>query len=175
MTLRAWQEEPISKKHERKAFGCGDAELNDFLQRYARQSHDLGGAKTLLAIDSADNKTILDFYSLAPGVAAYADAPEVLRRGLAQHDVPGFRLARIATHVRVHGQGLGGQLYLVPLKQIDTFWERNPPLQRGGQGDKTEETSAGAAAGGGVRRGAERSAGRRRRDPARPAGTAECG
>ncbi len=110
MTLRAWQEEPISKKHERKAFGCGDAELNDFLQRYARQSHDLGGAKTLLAIDSADNKTILDFYSLAPGVAAYADATEVLRRGFTQHDVPGFRLARIATHVRVHGQGLSGQL-----------------------------------------------------------------
>ena len=33
-----------------------------------------------------------------------------MRRGLAQHDVPGFRLARIATHVRLQGQGLGGQL-----------------------------------------------------------------
>jgi GNAT superfamily N-acetyltransferase len=110
MTLPAWHEEPISKKHDRKAFDCGDAELNDFLHRYARQSHDLGGAKTLLAIDNADNKTILGFYSLAPGAVAYADTPEILRRGLAQHDVPGFRLARIATHVRVQGQGLGGQL-----------------------------------------------------------------
>ena len=32
------------------------------------------------------------------------------RRGLARHDVPGFRLARIATHVRLQGKGLGGQL-----------------------------------------------------------------
>ena len=110
MTLPGWYEEPISRKHDRKAFDCGDAAMNDFLRRYARQSHDLGAAKTFLAIDAADNKTILGFYSLAPGALAYADTPAMMRRGLAQHDVPGFRLARIATHVRVQGQGLGGQL-----------------------------------------------------------------
>lgn len=84
--------------------------MNDFLRRYARQSHELGGAKTILAIDDSDNKTILGFYSLAPGAVAYTDTPEMTRRGLAQHDVPGFRLARIATHVRWQGLGLGGQL-----------------------------------------------------------------
>jgi GNAT superfamily N-acetyltransferase len=110
MTLPAWHEEPISKKHDRKAFDCGDAAMNDFLQRYARQSHDAGSAKTFLAVDDADKKTILGFYSLAPASLAYADTPEIMRRGLAQHDVPGFRLARIATHVSVQGQGLGGQL-----------------------------------------------------------------
>jgi GNAT superfamily N-acetyltransferase len=110
MTLPAWHEEPVSRKQDRKAFDCGDAAMNDFLRRYARQSHDLGAAKTFLAIDDADNKTILGFYSLAPGALAFADTPEMMRRGLAQHDVPGFRLARIATHVRVQGQGLGGQL-----------------------------------------------------------------
>jgi len=84
--------------------------MNDFLQRYARQNHDLGGAKTILVIDDADNKTIVGFYSVAPGAIVWAETPEKLRRGLAQHDVPGFRLARIATHVRLQGQGLGGQL-----------------------------------------------------------------
>ena len=53
---------------------------------------------------------MLGFYSLAPGALAYADTPELVRRGLARHDVPGFRLARIATDLRWHGQGLGGQL-----------------------------------------------------------------
>ena len=110
MTLPAWHEEPISRKHDRKAFDCGDAAMNDFLRRYARQSHDLGGAKTILAMDDADNKTFFGFYSLAPGALAYAETPEMMRRGLAQHDVPGFRLARLATHVRLQGQGLGGQL-----------------------------------------------------------------
>lgn len=110
MTLPAWHEEPVEKKHDRKAFDCGDAVMNDFLQRYARQSHDLGSAKTFLAIDDADNKTILGFYSLAPAALAYADTPALVRRGLAQHDVPGFRLARLATDMKFQGQGLGGQL-----------------------------------------------------------------
>lgn len=110
MTLPAWHEEPISKKHDRKTFDCGNADLNNFLQRYARQSHELGSSKTFVAVDNADNKTVLGFYSLAPGALAYADTPETMRRGLAQYDVPGFRLARIATHLRMQGQGLGGQL-----------------------------------------------------------------
>ena len=61
-----WHEEPIAKRHHRDAFDCGDAALNDFLRRYARKSHELGGAKTFLAIDDADRTTILSFYSLSP-------------------------------------------------------------------------------------------------------------
>ena len=110
MSVPAWYDEPIAKHHDRKAFDCGDTAMNEFLHRYARQSHDAGGSKTFLAIDNADNTTVLGFYSLAPGALAYADTPEMVRRGLARHDVPGFRLARIATHVRVQGKGLGGQL-----------------------------------------------------------------
>jgi GNAT superfamily N-acetyltransferase len=110
MSLLAWHEEPILKKHDRKSFDCGDPSMNDFLQRYARQGHDSGSAKTFLAIDNEDNKNILGFYSLAPGAVAYADTPETVRRSHARHDVPGFRLARIATDLRWQGQGLGGQL-----------------------------------------------------------------
>jgi GNAT superfamily N-acetyltransferase len=110
VTLPAWHEKAISKAHDRASFDCGDADLNVFLQRYARQSHESGGAKTFLAIDDTDNQTVLGFYSIAPGSLSYADTPELVRRGLAKHDVPGFRLARLATHTRVQGQGLGGQL-----------------------------------------------------------------
>ena len=110
MRLPEWHEEPIAKRHDRKSFDCGDAAMNDFRRNYARQSHELCGAKTFLAIDSTDNKTILGFYSVAPGAVMYAEAPEMVRRGLAKHDVPGFRLARIATDLRFHGRGLGGQL-----------------------------------------------------------------
>jgi GNAT superfamily N-acetyltransferase len=110
MSAPAWHEEPISRKHDRKSFDCGDPAMNDFFVRYARQSHESGAAKTFLAIDHADNKSILGFYSLAPGALAYADTPEMVRRGLARHDVPGFRLARIATDLRCQGQSIGGQL-----------------------------------------------------------------
>jgi len=108
----AWHEEPIHKKHDREAFDCGDEALNEFLQRHARRSHDLGGAKTFLAIEDAGSKTILGFYSLSPASVAYARTPEIVRRGLAGHEVPGFRLARLAVDRKAQGQGLGGQLLL---------------------------------------------------------------
>jgi ribosomal protein S18 acetylase RimI-like enzyme len=89
--------------------------LNEFLRRYARKSHELGGAKTFLAIDNSDNsdnKTILGFYSLSPASVAYARTPEIVTRGLARHEVPAFRLTRLAVDRRVQRQGLGGQLLL---------------------------------------------------------------
>lgn len=112
MSLPTWHEEPISKIHHREAFGCGEPALNEFLQRHARRSHDLGGAKTFLAIDDADNKTILGFYSLSPASVEYARTPEIVRRGLARYDDPVFRLARLAVDRSVQGLGLGGQLLL---------------------------------------------------------------
>ena len=112
MSVTAWHEEPINKRHNRQAFDCGEAALNDFLQRYARKSHELGGAKTFLAIDDADNKTIHGFYSLSPASIEYARTPAIVRRALARYDVPVFRLARLAADRRMQGQGFGGQLLL---------------------------------------------------------------
>lgn len=112
MTVTAWHEEPVGKHHDREAFDCGEEALNEFLRRHARKSHELGSAKTFLAIDDADNKTILGFYSLSPASVEYARAPEIVKRKLARHDVPVFRLARLAVDRRVQGQGLGGQLLL---------------------------------------------------------------
>jgi len=111
MTLPAWHEEAITRKHDRGAFDCGDAELNEFLVRYARQSHDQGAAKTFLAIDDGSG-AILGFYSLAPASIGYDRVPDEVRRGPGRHEVPGFRLARLAVGLTWQGQRLGGQLLL---------------------------------------------------------------
>jgi hypothetical protein len=63
MSLPPWHEEPISKKHDRESFDCGEDALNDFLRRHARKSHHAGGAKTFVAIDDKDGKTVLRFYT----------------------------------------------------------------------------------------------------------------
>lgn len=110
MTLPAWHEEPIAKSHRRQEFDCGDADLNLFLQRFARQSHEQNAAKTFCAIDSANPGQILGFYTIAPAAVTHDQVPSALTRGLARHEFAGFRLARIATDLTVAGQGLGGQL-----------------------------------------------------------------
>ena len=110
MTLPTWREEPIAKAHERRSFDCGDADMNDFLQRYARQSHERDASKTFCAIDEAAPNRILGFYTITPASVDYATVPSAMTRGLGQHEVPGFRLARLATDLRIAGRGLGGQL-----------------------------------------------------------------
>lgn len=112
MSIPVWHEEPIGKRHDLDAFDCGEAPLNEFLRRHARKSHDLGGAKTFVAISDADNKTILGFYSLSPASVEYARTPVIVKRGLARYDVPCFRLARLGVDRKLQGQGLGGQLLL---------------------------------------------------------------
>jgi len=109
--LPIWHEDPIGKHHDRGAFDCGDEALNQFLHRHARQSHEKGGAKTYLAV-SESNEKILGYYSLSPASIAYERAPEVIKRGLARHDVPVFRLGRLAVDISVQSQGFGGQLLL---------------------------------------------------------------
>ena len=112
MTVPGWHEEPISKHHDRAAFDCGNDVLNQFLHRHARQSHEKGGAKTYLAVADDGNKKVLSYYSLSPAFTTYERAPEVIKPGLARHEVPVFRLGRLAVDVSAQGQGLGGQLLL---------------------------------------------------------------
>lgn len=111
MTLPDWHEDPIGKHHDRVTFDCGDDMLNQFLHHHARQNHEKGAAKTYLAV-SDSNQKILGYYSLSPASIAYERAPEVIKRGLARHEVPVFRLGRLAVDVSAQGQGLGGQLLL---------------------------------------------------------------
>lgn len=84
--------------------------MNEFLHRYARQCHEQNASKTFCAIDSTAPGRILGFYTITPSAVAHEDAPETITRGLARHEIAGFKLARIATDLSVAGQGLGGQL-----------------------------------------------------------------
>lgn len=112
MNLPPWREEPISKSHDRAGFDCGEVALDEFIRRHARQSHQRGGAKTFVAVDDTNPRKILGFYSLAPASLSFERTPAVVKRGLARHEVPVFRLARLAVDRSAQGAGLGGQLLL---------------------------------------------------------------
>ncbi|MDH6267874.1 GNAT superfamily N-acetyltransferase [Rhizobium sp. SG_E_25_P2] len=110
MSIPPWREEAIRKTHDRASFDCGDAPMNEFLQRFARQGHEQNAAKTFCAVDETPPNRILGFYTIAPASVVHEAAPAAMTKGLARHDVPGFRLARLATDLSVAGRGLGGQL-----------------------------------------------------------------
>ena len=108
----AWREEPISRHHDRRSFDCGARELNEYLDRYARQNHESGGAKTFLAVSPVEPAGVLGYYSISPGAIEFDRVPAKLTKKLARYDVPVFRLGRLAVSLSMHGQGLGGDLLL---------------------------------------------------------------
>jgi GNAT superfamily N-acetyltransferase len=110
--LPEWREEPIGRHHDRKRFDCGSADLNTYLDRYARQNHESGGAKTFVAVAPDEPARILGFYSISPGSVAFARVPAKLTKKLGRYEVPVFRLGRLAVDVSVQGQGLGADLLL---------------------------------------------------------------
>ena len=108
----AWREQAIARSHDRKEFDCGAPELNVYLDRYARQNHESGGAKTFVAVLPAAPTRILGYYSISPGAIEFARVPADLTRKLGRYEVPVFRLARLAVSLAVQGRGLGGDLLL---------------------------------------------------------------
>jgi GNAT superfamily N-acetyltransferase len=107
-----WEEAPIAKRHDRAAFDCGDPDLNLYLQRYARQNHESGGAKCFVAAPYDAPSHVLGFYTLSPASLDYDRTPALAKKGLARYDVPVFRLGRLAVDRAVQGRGLGGALLL---------------------------------------------------------------
>jgi GNAT superfamily N-acetyltransferase len=112
VTAIAWEEAPIAKRHDRAAFDCGDADLNLYLHKYARQNHESGGAKCFVAASSSAPARILAFYTLSPASLEYSRTPALAKKGLGRYDVPVFRLGRLAVDKSVQGRGLGGALLL---------------------------------------------------------------
>lgn len=107
-----WCEEALTRHHNRADFDCGIVELNEYLQRYARQNHESGGAKTFVAVAPKTPTIVLGYYTISPGAVAFTRAPAAVTRKLGRYDVPVFRLGRLAVSVTVQGQGLGGDLLL---------------------------------------------------------------
>src|SRR5579863_4609013 len=107
-----WREEPIGRHHDRKSFDCGIPALNEYLDRFARQNHESGGAKTFVAVPPAAPARALGYYSISPGAVAFARMPPRLTKKLGRYEVPVFRLGRLAVDRSVQGRGLGGDLLL---------------------------------------------------------------
>ena len=107
-----WREEALTRNHDRASFDCGVPALNEYLQRYARQNHESGGAKTFVAVTPETPAIVLGYYTISPGAIAFAKTPATITKRLGRYEVPAFRLGRLAVSRAVQGRGLGGDLLL---------------------------------------------------------------
>lgn len=89
------------------AFDCGQAALNQFLQRYALVNQKANSAQTYVC---CQGDVVAGFYSLAVGNVDPEAAPSRIMKGLARHPVPVMILARVAVDKEHQHQGLGQAL-----------------------------------------------------------------
>ncbi len=88
-------------------FDCGQAALNQFLQRYAFVNQKANSAQTYVC---CQGDVVVGFYSLAVGSVDPEAAPSRVMKGLARHPLPVMILARLAVDKEHQGKGLGQAL-----------------------------------------------------------------
>lgn len=89
------------------AFDCGQAALNQFLQRYALVHQKANSAQTYVC---CQGDAVVGFYSHAVGSVDPDVAPSGVMKGLARHPVPVMILARLAVDKAHQRRGLGQAL-----------------------------------------------------------------
>lgn len=90
--------------HRLDGFDCGKPALNNWLLHHARQAQGSGSAKTFVV---ADDDRVAGYFSLTVGQIDTLDAPERIRKGMAQYPLPVVVLARLAVSLHDQGQGIG--------------------------------------------------------------------
>jgi predicted GNAT family N-acyltransferase len=93
--------------HDRAGFGCGVAELDDYLHRFALQHSRKGVSAVYVLVDTDAPQHILGYYTLSAAQADAQHLSEADRKKLPRYPVPCFRMGRLACSTQVRGQGVG--------------------------------------------------------------------
>ena len=100
--------EPLGK-HDRAAFSCGVAALDDWFHIRAGQDEKRNMARVFVAVD--DQRRIVGFYSLSSFTLAISDLPREYAKRLPRYDlIPAALIGRLARDERDRGEGVGDLL-----------------------------------------------------------------
>jgi GNAT superfamily N-acetyltransferase len=108
--------EPLGK-HDRAAFSCGVASLDDWFRLRAGQDEKRNVARVFVAID--DQHGIVGFYSLSSFTLTIADLPPEQAKRLPRYDaIPAALIGRLARDVKVRGEGVGELLLADAIRRV---------------------------------------------------------
>ena len=99
-------------------FRCGEAALDEYLHRYAKQDIKRGVARVFVATPADLSGEVAGFYTLSAASIAAEQLPESLRKKLPRYPVPAALLGRLAVSELAQGQGLGSILLVDACKRV---------------------------------------------------------
>ncbi len=103
--------------HDRKAFDCGDAALNDFLRTKAARHQDQRVSRTFVLADESAPERVLGFYTLSNGQIARQELRPGEARTLPRHPITAVMLARLAVDRDHQGRNFGLWLLMDAVKR----------------------------------------------------------
>jgi len=121
MRLPLTEPAPLAATHRLDGFDCGEAELDDWLQRRALVNQLGGGSRTFVVAD-ADN-IVRGYYALAAGAISHELALGKIKRNMPD-PVPAIVLGRLAVDRLAHGLGLGGDLLMDAVRRTVSISEQ---------------------------------------------------
>ena len=80
----------------RSLFDCGISELNDYLQRYARQNHKKGIAKTWVMVNSNNEQVPVGYYSISMAELQRESLSDEEKKGFPRYPLPVIRIGKLA-------------------------------------------------------------------------------
>src|ERR1700722_6179548 len=108
--------EPLGR-HDRAAFSCGVAALDDWFRLRAGQDEKRNVARVFVAID--DKRGVVGFYSCSSFTIAIADLPPELGKRLPRYDaIPAALIGRLARDQRVRAKGIGALLLADAIRRV---------------------------------------------------------
>lgn len=114
--------ETLIRAHLRSRFTCGEASLDNYLQRLAIQHDERGVGRTFVVVEGADN-LVLGYYTLATGRVDFESVPTD-KKLPPRVPVPVVLLARLAVDNTQQGRGLGKMLLLHALWRAQRIAEQ---------------------------------------------------
>lgn len=104
------------KKHDRKSFTCGNAQLDKFLKEQANKAEHEDRSRTKILVDSEIPSQIIGFYTLSYG--EIPKAPAGSRLAKYPHALPVLILGRMGVDLKFQKQRVGEQLLLDAIFQV---------------------------------------------------------
>ena len=99
---------PLRKGMKKDVFASGEAALDDYLHRQARQDMERGFATVIVAADAAAPETVIGFYTLSASSILLPDIPEDLRKRMPRYPAaPAILLGRLAVSSECQGRHIG--------------------------------------------------------------------
>ena len=109
--------EPINAGHNTKDFDCGEADLNGFLSRFALKNDNNDIGRTFVAVRPGE-ADVFGYYTISSGTVTFDQLPTGFK--LPKYPIPTAHMGRLATDLKVQGQGLGEALLFDALAKAES-------------------------------------------------------